>query len=149
MEVSRSRKSLPPGPGPTLTIWPGSTPTSNFAALWLKDPILKRLKDLNLLKRYTKYQEAGSILKVIFALSNWPQLHRVDLIRVWYSFGITVFIKITQCICLLYDSFNSIYRLLIQVMKNSFLLIYNWSKLWQKVLKNIKTSSKTPSTKAT
>ena len=33
-------------------------------------------KDLNLLKKHTKNQEASSILRVVFALSKWPHLHR-------------------------------------------------------------------------
>ena len=54
---------------PTLT-------ASNFAALWPTDSKFSAIKDLNFLKRYTKNQEAGSILKVDFALSKWPHLHR-------------------------------------------------------------------------
>ena len=54
---------------PTLTV-------SSFAALWPKDFKFSAKKDLNLLKRYTKNQKAGSILKVDFALSKWPHLHR-------------------------------------------------------------------------
>jgi len=50
---------------PTLT-------ASNFDALWPTDPIFTVFKDLNPFKRYFKYQEAGSILRVIFALSKWP-----------------------------------------------------------------------------
>ena len=54
---------------PTLT-------ASSFEALWPTDSKFSAIKDLNLLKRYTKNQEAGSILKVDFALSKWPHLHR-------------------------------------------------------------------------
>ena len=68
---------------PTLT-------ASNFKALWPTDPIFTAFKDLNLSKKCTKNQEAGSILRVIFALSKWPHLHRVYLIRVQHSLGITV-----------------------------------------------------------
>ena len=56
---------------PTLT-------ASNFNALWPTDPIFTVKKDLNLFKKCTKYQEAGSILNVNFSLSNWPHLHRVS-----------------------------------------------------------------------
>ena len=45
---------------------------SNFAALWPKDPIFTASIDLNPLKSYFKYQEAGSTLRVIFACSKWP-----------------------------------------------------------------------------
>ena len=54
---------------PTLT-------ASNFAALWPADPKFLALKNLNLLKRHTKNQVASSILKVVFAFSKWPHLHR-------------------------------------------------------------------------
>ena len=54
---------------PTLT-------AGNFAALWPTDPKFLALKDLNLLKKYIKNQETSSILKVDFALSKWPHLHR-------------------------------------------------------------------------
>ena len=49
---------------------------SNFAALWHTDPKFLPKKDLNLLKKYTKNQEASSILRVDFALSKWPHFHR-------------------------------------------------------------------------
>ena len=48
---------------------PGSNPSqSSFEVLLPTDSILTELKDLYLLKRYTKNQETSSILKVIFAL---------------------------------------------------------------------------------
>ena len=49
---------------------------NNFAAHWPTDPKFLALKDLNLLKKHTKNQEASSILRVVFALSKWPHLHR-------------------------------------------------------------------------
>ena len=54
---------------PTLT-------TGNFEAIWPKGLKFLAIKDLNCLKKYAKYQEAGSISKVGFALSKWPHLHR-------------------------------------------------------------------------
>ena len=54
---------------PTLT-------ASNFAVLWPTDPKFSAFKDLNLLKKHTKNQEASSILRVVFALSKSPHLHR-------------------------------------------------------------------------
>ena len=45
---------------------------SNFAALWSTEPKFSALKDLNLLKTVSKFQEASSILKVGFTLSKWP-----------------------------------------------------------------------------
>ena len=54
---------------PTLT-------ASNFAALWPTDSKFLAFKHLNLLKKHTKNQENNSILRVGFALSKWPHLHR-------------------------------------------------------------------------
>ena len=42
---------------PTLT-------DSNFAAIWPTDPKFLAFKDLNILKKYNKYQEASSILRM-------------------------------------------------------------------------------------
>ena len=53
---------------------PPNLTASNFEAL---------LKDLNLLKEIIKNQEASSILRVGFALSNRPHLHRADLVTVY------------------------------------------------------------------
>ena len=60
---------------PTLT-------ASNFEALWPTDFRLTAIKDLNLLKKRTKNQEAGSILKVSFALSKRPHFHRAYLVTI-------------------------------------------------------------------
>ena len=51
---------------PTLT-------ASNVAALWPTHLKFSALKDLNLLKTMSKFQEACSILKVGFTLSKWPR----------------------------------------------------------------------------
>ena len=48
----------------------------NFAAHWPTDPKFLSLKDLNLLKKRIKNQEASNILRVVFALSKWSHLHR-------------------------------------------------------------------------
>ena len=42
----------------------------NFAALWPTDFMFVILKDLSLLKKYNKIQEASYILKIDFALSK-------------------------------------------------------------------------------
>ena len=52
---------------------------SNFEALQSTDPKFLSFKDLNLLKKHIKNQEASSILRVVFALSKSPHLHRVLL----------------------------------------------------------------------
>ena len=53
-----------------------SLTAGNFTALWPTDFKFSAIKDLNLLKKYTKNQEASSILRVDFALSKWPHFHR-------------------------------------------------------------------------
>ena len=53
-----------------------------FAALWSLDPKFSALKDLNPFKTVYKIQEASSILKVGFALSKWPHLHRAYVVTV-------------------------------------------------------------------
>ena len=50
----------------------------NFAALWPTDPKFSAFKDLNLLKKHIKNQEASSILRVVFILSKSHHLHRVS-----------------------------------------------------------------------
>ena len=64
-----------------IRVVPGSNHSQSlmaghFAALWPTDSKFSAIKDLNLLKKYTKNQEADSILKVDFVLSKWPHLHR-------------------------------------------------------------------------
>ena len=49
------------------------------------------MKDLNLLEKHTKNQVANSILKVVFAFSKWPHLHRAYVVEgCLFDFG-TVF----------------------------------------------------------
>ena len=92
-----------PGIEPGHTGWLGSGPAgrpflrpptltaSNFAALWPTDPKFSAFKHLNLLKKHTKNQEASSILRVVFALSKWPHLHREwGLSWIWYEQHCTV-----------------------------------------------------------
>ena len=58
---------------PTLT-------AGNFAALWPTDPKFLALKDLNPFKTVSKVQKTSSILRVGFALSKWPHLHRAYVV---------------------------------------------------------------------
>ena len=76
---------------PTLT-------DSNFAALWPKDPIFTALKVLNVWKKYLKSQEASSILRVGFALSKWPHLHRAYVVTVPFILILAVYVFM-QNIC--------------------------------------------------
>ena len=86
-------------------IWPA--PLGNhrdvimFAALWLVDPKFNAIKDLNLLKKHTKNQEASSILRVDFALSKWPHLHRASLVticnRTLKAYLINIYALISVC----------------------------------------------------
>ena len=71
---------------PTLT-------ACNFAALQPTDPKFLALKDLNLLKKHTKNQVASSILKVVFAFSKWPHLHRAYVISgcIFFTTAVTFY----------------------------------------------------------
>ena len=53
---------------------------SNFEAFRPTDFISTAIKDLNLLKKHIKNQEAGSIFKVFFALSRGPHFHKAYLL---------------------------------------------------------------------
>ena len=55
---------------------------SNFATLWPTDSKFLALKNLNPLKIVLKFQEPSSVLKMGFALSKWPHLHRAYLVTV-------------------------------------------------------------------
>ena len=52
----------------------------NFAALWPTDLKSLALKDLNPFKTVSKVQKTSSILRVGFALSKWPHLHRAYVV---------------------------------------------------------------------
>ena len=52
----------------------------NFATVSPRDFLA--LKDLNPFTSVSKVQEASSILRVGFALSKWPDLHRAYLVTV-------------------------------------------------------------------
>ena len=62
----------------------------NFAALSPTDSIFSALKDLNLLKKYTKYQENSNNCRLGFALSNGPHLHRAYLVTVPFDLILAV-----------------------------------------------------------
>ena len=55
---------------------------SNFAALWPTDSKFSALKDLNLFEIVSIVQEASRILRVVFALSKWPHLHKAYAVTV-------------------------------------------------------------------
>ena len=70
---------------------------SNFAALWPTDSKFSAIKDLNLLKKHIKNQVASSILKVVFAFSKWPHLHRAYVISGCIFFAMAVHTKFIFC----------------------------------------------------
>ena len=72
---------------PTLT-------TGNFEAIWPKDLKILAIRDLNLLKKYVKYQKASSILRVGFALSKWPHLHRAYVVTVPFILILAVYSRL-------------------------------------------------------
>ena len=63
----------------------------DFAALWHTDPKILVLKDLNPICIVSKVKETSSVLRVSFALSNWPHFHRVYLLTVCNQKLIAVF----------------------------------------------------------
>ena len=70
---------------------PPALTTGNFEAIWSEDLTFLAMKDLNCLKKYAKYQEASSILKVGFALSKWPHLHRAYVVTVPFILILAVY----------------------------------------------------------
>ena len=64
----------------------------NFAALLLTDLKFSALKDLNRLKKYTKYQETSYNFKLSFAPSNRPHFISVYLVQMPFLTGIAVFL---------------------------------------------------------
>ena len=67
----------------------------NFTTLWLTDPEFSALKDLNPFKIVSKVQDASSILRVIFAHSNWPHLHRDYLVTVRFHLILAVAVYVS------------------------------------------------------
>ena len=53
---------------------------ADFKAIWPKDLKISAIKDLNRLKKYTKYQKASSMLRVGFALSKYPYFNRAYVV---------------------------------------------------------------------
>ena len=72
---------LGPGPAGRLFLRPPTLTAGNFSALWPTVPKFLALKDLNPFKTLSKVQKTGSILRVGFALSKWPHLHRAYVVR--------------------------------------------------------------------
>ena len=54
--------------------------TGKFGALLPKDFKISAIKDLHCLKKYAKYQEASSILRVGLALSKYPYFNRAYVV---------------------------------------------------------------------
>ena len=71
---------LGPGPAGRLFLRPPTLTADNFAALWPTDSKFLALKDLNPFKTVSKVQKTSSILRVGFALSKWPHLHRAYVV---------------------------------------------------------------------
>ena len=88
---------------------PPTLKASNFAALQSRDSIFTSLKDLNLLKKHIKNQEAGSILMVFFVLSKQPHFHRAYLVTVHKQMYIAVSIKKLQNFSSILDTLGLIF----------------------------------------
>ena len=52
----------------------------NFAALWPTDPKFLALNNLNPFQTVSEVQKTSSILRMGFALSKWPHLHRAYVV---------------------------------------------------------------------
>ena len=93
VKIGGLKKKSASRPRPQLASLPGfdsrsrsnhsqSLLAGNFAAIQPTDSKFLAMKDLNLLKKYIKNQEASSILRVKFDLSKWPHLHKPYLVTV-------------------------------------------------------------------
>ena len=69
---------------------PRTLTASNFKALLSTDSLFTVSKDLNLLKKYTKYQKINDNFRLGFALSNGPHLHRAYLVTVRFDLILAV-----------------------------------------------------------
>ena len=78
------------GPVSRLFLRPPTLTASNFEALKSTGPIFTVLKDLNLLKKHIKNQEASYNFKLGFAWSKRPHFNSVYLVRVPFLTGIAV-----------------------------------------------------------
>ena len=63
-----------------FSVRPPTLTTGNFEAKWPIDLNFSVIKDLDRLKKYVKYQEASSILRVGFALSKYPYFNRACVV---------------------------------------------------------------------
>ena len=79
----------------------------NFAALWSIGPKFSAFKDLMFFSTVSKAQEASSILKVGFALSNWPHFYSLFSNRFKWS-SIAVYVREVISIKIIEFYFNSL-----------------------------------------
>ena len=87
-EVTLSRQNLPLKSNHSQMFM-----ASNFVALWPTDPKFSALKDLLFFLQRIEFQGADSILKVNFALSCRPHLHRAYVVTVCNQIWIAVSVK--------------------------------------------------------
>ena len=69
---------------------PPTLKAGNFTTLYSTDPIFTVLKDINLLKKFMKNQEASNNFKLGFAPSERPHFNSIYLVRVPFLNGIAV-----------------------------------------------------------
>ena len=98
---------LGPGPAGRLFLRPPTLTAGNFAALWPTDPKFLALKDLNPFKTVSKVQKTSSILRVGFALSKWPHLHRAYVVGgCLFNFGTVVTVINHNTLIFLIDTYT-------------------------------------------
>ena len=91
--ILESGRVVQVGPGPVsrLFLRPPTLKASNFKVLKPTDPVFTVIKDLNLLKKQTKNQEASYNFSLSFALSNRTHFNSVlYYLGVWHWYSETV-----------------------------------------------------------
>ena len=103
-EVAKKKSAIRPWPQPVSLPGFDAWPAPIILKVWwpvilepfdLQTPNFSALKDLILFSTVSKDQKASSILKVGFALSKWPHLHRAYVISgcIFFATAVQYFIQ--------------------------------------------------------
>ena len=88
------------------------------------------MKDLNLLKKHTKYQETSYNFRLGFALSNRPHFNSTYLLRVPFSYGIAVCKFNVVLLSITHHLLLSIIKHCSSLLRFAFLFNFFSSELW-------------------